>query len=140
MEIREFLIKDYGAVVELWESVEGVGLHDDVDSQHGIGIYLFRNPGLSFVAVDENRVVGAVHCGHDGRRGYLHHLAVAESYRNRGVGKNLVQTAINALRVKGFRRCNSFVFCDNINGLNFWKGQGWSERNDLKVIYKDITI
>ena len=60
MEIREMQITDYEQVILLWQNCEGVGLHDDVDSRKSISLYLARNPGLSFVAIENNKIIGAV--------------------------------------------------------------------------------
>ena len=73
--ISPLTIESYDAVLALWKQCEGVGL-SDADSKEGIQRYLDRNPGMSFVATASGVVVGAVLAGHDGRRGYVHHLAV----------------------------------------------------------------
>jgi N-acetylglutamate synthase len=132
----EMTIDDYDQVVALWEGTEGIGMDDDVDSRAGIGSYLLRNPGLCFAARDGNEVIGAVLCGHDGRRGYLHHLAVATSHRRQGLGKALVEKCITALRAAGINKCNILVFEDNEDGLGFWKADGWSARHDLHFLQK----
>ncbi len=81
--IREMTHRDYDAAVALWHSVSGIGLDDNCDSRRGIARYLKRNPRLSFVACLANEIIGAVLSGHDGRRGYLHHLAVAAPHSGR---------------------------------------------------------
>jgi len=70
--IQEMTTQDYDEVLTLWRSSEGVGL-SDADLEEGVAHFLDRNPGLSFVARDGEHLVGAVLCGHDGRRGYIHH-------------------------------------------------------------------
>ncbi|MGA1979800.1 MAG: GNAT family N-acetyltransferase [Sedimentisphaerales bacterium] len=139
MEIIELTIKNYEEVLSLWQSTEGVGLDKDSDTKERIGIYLQRNPGLSFAAFEKGKVIGAVLCGHDGRRGYLHHLTVAEAHRNKGNGTALVDKVISKLRMLGIRKCNIFVFADNAGGQEFWKRNGWTERTDLKVMSKSIS-
>lgn len=129
-------IGDYDEVVALWESVEGIGLDDDVDTREGIESFLRRNPGLCFVARDGGVVVGAVLCGHDGRRGWLHHLAVANSHRRQGIGKALVEQCITALGKAGINKCNILVFADNEDGLGFWRADGWAGRDDLHFLQK----
>ena len=140
MEVREITIHDYEQAIQLWQGCQGIGLHNDVDSEYGIGIYLARNPSLSFVAVQGGKIIGAVLCGHDGRRGYLHHLAVAQEHRRSGIGTVLVGAALEQLRAKGVCKCNTFVFDDNHEALEFWQRIGWVQRDDLKVISKSITI
>jgi N-acetylglutamate synthase len=89
-DIVPMTIADYDEVIKLWQNVEGVGLHDYEDSREGISFYLDRNPGLSFVARQAGLLVGAVLCGHDGRRGSINHLAVALEFRMHSIGKMLV--------------------------------------------------
>ena len=139
VDIAEMTIGDYDAVVALWESVEGVGL-SDADSEEGMEKYLERNPGMSFVARDGGAIVGAVLCGHDGRRGYLHHLAVAESQRRQGIGRALVERCISALRSIGIQKCNIIVFVGNDEGLRFWKADGWNDRLDLRFMQKPTGL
>ena len=128
-------IADYDAVRHLWENTEGVGLNES-DTQPAIESFLARNPDLSFVALDNGAIIGAVLCGHDGRRGYLHHLAVARSHRGRGLGKGLVEACLAGLRKLGIQKCNLFLFAEHTAGEAFWHHNGWRHRGDLKVMQK----
>ena len=85
--VRIFRIKDYDAVFALWRRSEGVGLNES-DTRAAIASFLRRNPRHSFIAEKQGRIIGAVLCGHDGRRGYLHHLAVASGFVNRASAGN----------------------------------------------------
>jgi ribosomal protein S18 acetylase RimI-like enzyme len=130
-------LADYAAVFALWRGCEGIGL-SDADRRLGIGAYLRRNPRLSFVAEAGGRIVGAVLCGHDGRRGYLHHLAVAPAWRRRGIGRVLVDAALGRLRAAGIAKCNLFLYRDNAGGRAFWRRHGWSARGDLVLMQKPV--
>lgn len=140
MEVRELAIEDYDAVVSLWRSCEGIGLHSDVDSKQWVAMYLQRNPGLSLVAVEGGRIVGAVLCGHDGRRGLINHLAVAKGFHGRDIGTALEERVINKLRSIGIRTCNGFVFRDNRPAIEFYEKSGWLQRKDLSIISKEIVL
>jgi len=83
MDIREMTIGDYDEVLALWKGTEGVGL-TPADSRQNVARFLARNPGLSLVARAGGKIVGAVLGGHDGRKGYLYHLAVAPAIAARG--------------------------------------------------------
>jgi len=131
--VRPFRIGDYRAVLALWRRTKGVGLNES-DTRDAIASFLRRNPGFSFIAEKAGRIVGAVLCGHDGRRGYLHHLAVAATQRRRGIGRRLVRTCLAELRQAGIRRCNIFVFANNERGMNFWRHSGWKLRADLRLM------
>lgn len=136
LQIAEMTVDDYDKVLTLWRSTEGIGLDEETDSRDGMVAYLVHNPGLSFVARQRGRVVGAVLCGHDGRRGYLHHLAVDSAYRRQGIGRMLVDACLGKLGSLGIRKCNIFLFSNNEAGEGFWKHVGWRERSDLMILQK----
>lgn len=136
--IRELVITDYAGVYALWSVTEGMGLNES-DTPEGIAAFLSRNPGLSRIAVDcDGRVLGAVLCGHDGRRGYLHHLAVARVERGRGIGKALVSSCLEALAAVGIPKCNLFLYAHNEEGRRFWVHNGWAAREDLVLIQRSV--
>jgi len=123
---REFHIDDYDAAVELWQRVEGVEVAEG-DSKEEVARFLLRNPDLSRVAEKGTTIVGAVLCGHDGRRGVIYHLAVEPAYRRQALGKRLVEECLNALREAGIRRALILVAKDNASGRSFWHRCGWED-------------
>ena len=131
--VRLFRIEDYDGVIALWRRTEGVGLNES-DTRRAIAAYLRRNPRLSFVAEQNGRIIGAVLCGHDGRRGYLHHLAVSKRHRLRSIGRQLVNACLAKLRKAGIQKCNIFIFASNAAGMKFWTHTGWSLRTELRLV------
>jgi len=137
IEIRAFTIADYEKALALWCSMEGVGL-SAADSRENIEQFLLRNPGLNFVACEGDNLVGAVLCGHDGRRAYVYHLAVAPSYRRQKVGCALVERCLGALRQYGIEKCHLFVFGNNAPAIAFWKHNGWAPRTDIMLMSQKL--
>ena len=133
MNIRELISADYDEVIALWRASEGIVLRE-VDERPAIERFLTRNAGLSYVACDGDRLVGAILCGTDGRRGYLQHLAVASTHRRRGIGRRLVTCALASLVARGIMKCHLMVLPDNANALAFWKAAGWEERGDVLLM------
>ena len=131
--VRSFRIEDYDAVIALWQRTEGVGLNQS-DTRRAVVAYLRRNPRLSFIAEKDGQIIGAMLCGHDGRRGYLHHLAVARRYRHRGIGRQQVSASLAKLRKAGISKCNVFIFANNTAGMKFWAHSGWSLRAELRLM------
>jgi len=116
---------DLGAARQLWAEAEGVELAKG-DEPDELARYLARNPGLSTVATDAHgNLIGAVLCGHDGRRGYIYHLAVAPAHRGAGVGRALMKRSLAGLKQEGLTRVLLLVAADNRGGREFWRREGW---------------
>jgi len=131
-------IHDYPVVLSLWQRTEGLGLSRS-DTKDSIAIFLKRNPGASAVAtLHSGELVGAVLCGHDGRRGYLHHLAVEPKFRRQGVAKLLLRWCFGHLAAERIDKCNVFLFSGNDAAVAFWKHEGWTARGDLHVFQKMV--
>lgn len=132
--IRPMVEEDIPAALRLWQGVSGIGLRD-ADNPQSLARYLARNPGVSSVAVaDGNELVGVSLAGHDGRRGYLHHVAVAASSQKQGVGRRLVEACLKALLLEGIEKVHLFVKADNEPGKAFWDHLGWRERADIVLM------
>lgn len=138
MKIRTMSISDYADVYNLWLSCKGMGLNSLDDSRDGIEKFLKRNPDTCFVAEVDNKIIGSILAGNDGRRGYIYHTAVSPQYQKHGIGNSLVNTTIDALKKLGINKIALVVFDKNDNGNAFWKKQGFTVRNDL--IYRNKTI
>lgn len=136
--IRVMTIDDYDQVYALWHRIRGFGLRSVDDSREGIRRFLKRNPTTSVVAVIDGDVVGAILCGHDGRRGCLYHVCVDEAYRMRGIGKAMVVAAMEALKEEKINKVSLIAFTKNDIGNAFWKEIGWTKRQDLN--YYDFTL
>ncbi|KJY70144.1 GCN5 family acetyltransferase [Vibrio coralliilyticus] len=130
--IRPMAIEDYDAVIRLWLQTEGISVRD-ADSRENIALYLDRNPDLSFVAISEGNIIGAVLVGTDGRRGYLQHLAVLPQFRGQRIGYQLISQSINALANIGIPKTHLFVYDDNLNAQKFYEKLGWFPRDNIRM-------
>ena len=135
--IRTFKIEDYEQVFALWQESKGVGL-SAADSKENIEIFLNRNKDLSLVAKRNGDIIGSLLVGTDGRRGYIHHLAVSSKYRRKGIGKALVSEGLVRLRKLKISKCHLFIFSNNDKGRIFWEKCGWNFREDLEIFSKVI--
>ncbi len=136
--IRCMKPEDYPGVYNLWTRIKGFAIRSIDDSQENVLRFLKRNPDMSYVAEVDGKIVGAVLCGHDGRRGCLYHVCVDEQYRKGGIGTALAKATTEALRKEGINKVSLVAFSTNETGNRFWQKLGWDMRGDL-VSY-DMTL
>ena len=138
MKIRLMTIDDYEAVYDLWKSIKGFAMRSVDDSKEGVSRFLARNPKTSVVAEKDGRIVGAILCGHDGRRGCLYHVCVHPDHRRQGIGKAMVVFCMNALSAEHISKVSLIAFTANDIGNAFWNTIGWTRRLDLN--YYDFVL
>lgn len=136
--IRIMTIEDYQEVYDLWTRIRGLALRSIDDSYEGVKRFLKRNPTTSVVAVEDGKVVGSILCGNDGRRGCFYHVCVDADYRRRGIGRQMVVKAMEALKEEHVNKVCLIAFTRNDIGNAFWNTIGWTKRQDLN--YYDFIL
>ena len=132
VEIRPMTIQDYDEIFAMWQITSKRAL-SNADSRERIAFYLDRNPNMSQVAVVDGKIVGTVLCGHDGRRGFIHHMAVLPEYRRHQIGMKMAKKGLSAIAEAGIDKTHIFCYTDNSLGQSFWKAMGWTKRDDVYV-------
>jgi putative acetyltransferase len=119
----------YQELIDFWKNTEGLWASDD-DSYENLKIFLQRNPRLNFIAVSENKIIGTLKCSQDGRRGFLHHLAVKMEFREKGIARELINRCLANLQKAGITKdkVRVFVLDTNKPALEFWKHNGFIEQ------------
>ena len=128
-KIIEMKLDRYLELSNFWKNTEGLWASDD-DSYENLKIFLKRNPRLNFIAVSENKIVGTLKCSQDGRRGFLHHLAVKKEFRKEGIANALINKCLDNLQKAGISKdkVRVFVLDTNKTALEFWKHNGFVEQ------------
>ncbi|MBR6090677.1 MAG: GNAT family N-acetyltransferase [Anaerolineaceae bacterium] len=134
-KIRRLTAADLSDVISFWQNIPGMGIREKDDSPEGLLRFLKRNPDTCFAAESDSGIIGTVLAGDDGRRGHLYHVAVAPDKQGRGIGKDLVRTAMQALAARGITKTTLVVFTENAQGNAFWEKLGFTPRPDL--IYRN---
>ena len=130
---------DYPVLVDIWQSDAGIGLGPG-DEEKGIFRYLKRNPGMSFIAKFEDKIVGTILAGHDGRRGYIYHLFVLPEHRGKRVANQLLEQALAAISREDIPRCLITVLKENSIGNEFWRAKKWTNVDFVNVFSTTLRI
>lgn len=136
--LRVMQMEDYEQVYDLWMTIDGFGIRSIDDSYEGVARFIKRNPTTSVVAETDGKIVGAILCGHDGRRGCFYHVCVDKDYRKQGIGKAMAVFCMKALQEEQINKVSLIAFKSNSIGNAFWKSAGWTFREDLN--YYDFTL
>lgn len=120
----------------LWQNTPGLGIGpgDDEDS---LKAFFKRNPATCLVLKEENKLIGTVLGGFDGRRGYIYHLAVHTDYQGKGYGKLLLNQVLSELKALGAMKIHLFVLRSNEKAVNFYLHNKWKLRSDIQVFSWD---
>ena len=131
VRIQPMTADDYDEVRALWMTIRGFGIRTLDDSPADIRRFILRNPTTSVVARVEDRIVGSILCGSDGRQGSLYHVCVAREYRRRGIGTKMVGYCMQQLKLMGINKVSLIAFTRNDAGNAFWKQIEWTRKTDV---------
>ena len=122
VSIREFRTVDGDALRALWKAAGFRSLGDDDKS---LARFARRNPGLLLVAAEGTKIVGSALGAWDGRRGWIYHVATAESHRRQGIATRMVEQVEAGLRDLGCPKVNVVVRNENDGARVFWTKRGY---------------
>ncbi len=138
MDIRLMRIEDYDETWGLWIHTKEMALNNLDDSREGIRKFLRRNPSTCFVAKEEQKIVGVILAGNDGRRGYIYHLAVLEEARRKKIATKLLNAALEGLKKEGITEVAVLAKRSNECGNLFWEEENFDPREDLVYRCKNL--
>ncbi len=136
--IRPFALEDYEAVLALWEDA-GDGVRVGVsDTRAEVAKKLARDPELFLVAESAGELIGVLMGAWDGRRGYLHHLAIARPWRRLGVATALVAVVEEGLRARGCLKVHLLVAAQNAAALGLYGRLGYEALDTYITMSKTL--
>ena len=129
MKIEKFEMQHYQETVELWRKV-GIGIGSS-DTKDEVEAVLTRNPNLFLIGKKDGKIISSVIGTSDGRRGYVHHLAVDPSYQKKGYGKKIMEELIEIFRDMKVHKIHLLIQKTNRKVVKFYSKLGWETRDDL---------
>lgn len=85
-----------------------------------------RGPDSTVLALDDERgLAGTAMVGHDGHRGWVYYLAVAEHCRSRGFGVALMRACERWVADRGIPKLQLMVRSDNVDARGFYDALGY---------------
>ncbi len=138
-KVRLMAVKDYAEVYKLWKTIKNFAIRQIDDSKEGIIKFLKRNKSTCVVAVCDNKIVGSILCGHDGREACFYHVCVKEDMRNHGIATSMVTYIINKLNKLNINKVRLVAFKKNKLGNDFWKDIGFAQNKNMNIYEKVLN-
>ena len=136
LPIRAYRSADEAAVIALWQAA---GLTRPWnDPKRDIERKLTVQPEMFFVIEDAGAVVATAMVGYDGHRGWINYLAVAESHRRRGLGRQLMAQAERALTERGCPKINLQIRATNSAVITFYAALGYAQDDVVSMGHRLI--
>ncbi len=132
MKIEQFTMEMYQEVKQLWEKT-GLTLGKS-DTEEEVERALSYAQDLFIIGKKQDKIVAVVMGAFDGRRGYVHHLAINPEYQRFGLGKEMMEELHNRFRKKKIVKVHLFIEVDNEGVIDFYKKVGWHSREDLAMM------
>ncbi len=129
---------DYEAAYDLWSRVPGMNLQSLDNSYDGIVRFIRKNPETNFVAVEDERIVGTILGGTDGRKGFIYHTAVDPACQRRKIASYLIDRVCANFKQQKITKIGLFIVAENDGGKTFWRKKGWSFRPDILYLDRDL--
>ncbi|MGD0146001.1 MAG: GNAT family acetyltransferase [Nitrososphaerales archaeon] len=136
MKTREFSMKDFAAVSQLWRR-SGFETRPG-DSKEELKRKLERDPDLFLVAEEGSKIVGSVIGAWDGRRGWVYHLAVDPRFRRKRIASKMLLELERRMIERGIPKVNAQVFDWNTPSLNLFESLGYEKQSDLVQMGKAL--
>ncbi|MDQ7251596.1 GNAT family acetyltransferase [Dongia sedimenti] len=149
MIILPYSERDFDGVAALWRDAGILKPYNDPKVE--IARIQKNNNCLLYIGRDGDRIVASVLVGHDGYRGWLHKVAVAEDQRGKGYGRKLVQFAEAWLVARGMPKINLMVRAENPAAREFYQHLGyenaghavlgrWLDKGDVDLASAEIDV
>jgi len=124
IEIRHYQERDRQQLIGLWTNIfDDAGPHNN--PQYMLNSKLAMDDKI-YIASQEDQVIGAIISGYDGHRGWLYSLAVNKNFQRQGIGRQLVEFAVEKLNAAGCAKVNLQVRGDNKEVVVFYRSLGFT--------------
>ncbi|MBI4038121.1 GNAT family N-acetyltransferase [Candidatus Daviesbacteria bacterium] len=133
--IRSYTITDYESVKQLL--ADGGLYYEPFDSPERLSEKISKDPRSILVATEAERIVGTVRLLEDGSMAFIFRLAVNPEYRNRGIGRALMEGAERELFRRGYTELNILVEEENPGLHEYYEHQGYEKGNLYRWMTKE---
>ena len=135
-QLRHYQEHDRAQLIELWANIfNDAGPHNNPEYMLTSKLAIDENIYIALGQDDhqQEKITGAIIAGYDGHRGWLYSLAVDKKLQRNGIGKELVEFAVENLRAMGCAKINLQVREENKEVISFYRSLGFEVENRISM-------
>ncbi len=136
MIIREFSIKDYGALITLWNDAQLPFKPKGRDKRDKIECEIKQENAIFLVAEINGKLVGSVFGTHDGRKGWINRLVVASEFQRQNIAKKLIAEVEYRFSELGIDIIACLIEDWNTKSLQVFEKLGYKKHTDIVYFSK----
>lgn len=129
--------KEITEILEFW-IINAENGSRPTDTADAVKALVEKDPEALILAIDNDEIVGTVIAGWNGWRSGLYRLAVREDMRGQGIGRMLVERALERFRSLGVGRVDAMVLDDNETAHSAWASYGFTRQNNWSRWVKNL--
>jgi len=134
--VRKFRMKDYDALIALWDDSrlsykpQGRDRRDKIERE-------IKGPNAIFLVAEiDGQLIGSIFATHDGRKGWVNRLAVSPAFRRRGIATRLVEEAESRLFNLEIEIVACLIEDWNVSSAQFFERLGYRRAEDITYLSK----
>lgn len=129
--IAELTAADADQAVALWQQAGLTRPWNDPTSDFARAV---AGPSSAVLGLKDSAgaLIGTALVGHDGHRGWVYYLAVAEAWRGHGLGQTLMAACERWLSARGIPKIQFMVRSDNAGVIAFYDHLGY--------VHQDVVV
>ncbi len=129
--------REIAEILNFWESNAENGSRP-TDTTDAIRTLIEKDPEALILAVDNNEIIGTIIAGWNGWRSGLYRLAVRDDRRGKGIGRLLVERALERFASFGVTRVDAMVLDDNEAAHRAWASYGFTRQDNWSRWVKNL--
>ncbi len=138
MKIREMIAQDFENCYQLWEQSR-LKISSKEEERAEFLNCVDKNPKTCLVYLDsDQKIIGTIMGGFDGKKGYMYRLAVSSDFRNHGLGTQLIQKVEDAFKKQGVKNVRLTVMIYKLNLIDFYNHRGYESLTDEMEMEKKL--
>ena len=136
---RGLVPEDYDSMIAVWNESGLPAKPVGRDSREELHRQIMQEPEFFIGAFNKDKLIGLVIASSDQRKGWINRLAVIPAYRGRGIARELIHRAEQALYNTGIRIISCLIFKTNTPSIKLFESENYDSSCPVLYLRKALS-